>query len=274
MADASSPCSASTSRELRSKLRAHRCRSARASISCAVILTLSPARSTEPSTIGVDVERLRDLRGRRPTVALELHRRAARDHAQLADAGEVRGQLVGHPLGEVVLAGIARVVVEREDGDRSDPGLARRLRRASGRTHDPGPCHQVRCPSQQDRDDRPRSGPRASAALAAGPRRSAAHLRPRTGPAGRPERPAWSGSGRPGPSRGSGRRPPSAPPAGRHAEWSGPGACRAGSPSRAPPRTLRRTGAARSPSRRARPPGRRRPSGGPADRPETCSGDM
>ncbi len=51
MADASSACSASTSRELRSKLRAHRCRSARASISWAVILTFSPDRSTEPSTI-------------------------------------------------------------------------------------------------------------------------------------------------------------------------------------------------------------------------------
>ena len=40
-----------TLRALRSKLLAHRCRSARASISWAVILTLSPERRTEPSTI-------------------------------------------------------------------------------------------------------------------------------------------------------------------------------------------------------------------------------
>jgi hypothetical protein len=50
IADASSAWSASTSRELRSKVFAQRCLSARASINCAVILTLSPDRDTEPST--------------------------------------------------------------------------------------------------------------------------------------------------------------------------------------------------------------------------------
>ena len=50
MADASSAWSASTSLELRSKLFAHRCLSARASINCAVIRTLSPDRETDPST--------------------------------------------------------------------------------------------------------------------------------------------------------------------------------------------------------------------------------
>ncbi len=50
MAEARSACSASTSSELRSKLCAHRCRSARASMSCAVIRTRSPERTTEPST--------------------------------------------------------------------------------------------------------------------------------------------------------------------------------------------------------------------------------
>ena len=50
IAEASSSWSASTSRELRSKLLAQSCRSARASTSSAVIRTLSPARSTDPST--------------------------------------------------------------------------------------------------------------------------------------------------------------------------------------------------------------------------------
>ena len=86
----------------------------------------------------VDVELPRDVRRRRPILAFELHHRAARDDAKLADGCEVGGQFVGHPFGEVVLAGIARVVVERKHGNRSnDSRGARRSRRRAqeiGRT--------------------------------------------------------------------------------------------------------------------------------------------
>lgn len=106
----------------------------------------------------VDVERLSDLRGRRPTASLELHRRAAGDHANLADDGKLRRELVGHALGEVVLAGIARVVVERKHGDRSDgdgfaPGVRRARRESRTSEH-------VEHSTQQDRRDRdPQGGP-------------------------------------------------------------------------------------------------------------------
>ena len=82
---------------------------------------------------GVDVQRLRDLRRGRPVRAPELHGRAARDHPELADGGEGGGQLVRHPLREVVLGGVPGVVVQGEHGDRPDgdggPGGGRGTRR-------------------------------------------------------------------------------------------------------------------------------------------------
>ena len=68
----------------------------------------------------VHVELPGDVRRRRPILALELHRRSARDDAKLADGRQVGGQFIGHPFSEVVLAGIARVIVERKHGDRSN----------------------------------------------------------------------------------------------------------------------------------------------------------
>ena len=89
----------------------------------------------------VDVQDSGDFRRRRPLRALELHHRAARDDAKLADGCEVGRQLVGHPFGEVVLVGIARVVVERQHGNRSNhTGRDQRRRRAEGRA----PAHRTR----------------------------------------------------------------------------------------------------------------------------------
>ena len=48
-------------------------------------------------------------------VAFELHDGAARDDAELADGGEVGGELVGHNLAKN-LAGVAGVVIEGKHG--------------------------------------------------------------------------------------------------------------------------------------------------------------
>ena len=125
MADASSSCSARTSRELRSKLLAHRCRSARASISCALIRTVSPDRNTEPSTMAStsSASAISGADGRLlPPNCIAEPREITRIWLMPC---EVRGEFVGHPLGEVVLARIAGVVVERQHGDRSDSGRLR-----------------------------------------------------------------------------------------------------------------------------------------------------
>ena len=120
MAEASSSWSASTSRELRSKLLAQRCRSARASIELG--RDPHPVARPQHRTLHdrIDVESSSRSPASAAAAAPELHRRSARDDPKLADRREVGRQLVGHPFGEVVLAGIARVVVEREHGDRSD----------------------------------------------------------------------------------------------------------------------------------------------------------
>ena len=81
----------------------------------------------------VDVELLRNVRRRRPILALELHRRSARDDAKLADGRQVRGQFIGHPFSEVVLVGIARVVVEWKHGNRSNDSRGARRRERAGR---------------------------------------------------------------------------------------------------------------------------------------------
>ena len=63
---------------------------------------------------GVHVQLTSDLRQRLPRVFVRHHRRA-RDHAQRADLAEVRNQLVGHPVGEVVLRRIAREALQWQD---------------------------------------------------------------------------------------------------------------------------------------------------------------
>ena len=51
-------------------------------------------------------------------LALVGHDRIARDHAQLLEAGQLRDQVLGETVGEVVLLGIAAEVRERQHGDR------------------------------------------------------------------------------------------------------------------------------------------------------------
>ncbi len=69
---------------------------------------------------GIHIQELRDLRRGRTIAPLELHRRPARRDPQLADRRQVAGQLIRHPLGEIVLRGVTRVVVERQHRNRTD----------------------------------------------------------------------------------------------------------------------------------------------------------
>jgi hypothetical protein len=48
---------------------------------------------------------------------LELHYGRPGNNPQRVDLGQVRDQLVGHSVGEVFLAGIAREVIERKHGN-------------------------------------------------------------------------------------------------------------------------------------------------------------
>jgi len=64
-----------------------------------------------------------------PTQLLHVHRfpfegerRVARDHERASDARQVRGEALGHAIGEIVLLGIATDIREREHDD----GQARR----------------------------------------------------------------------------------------------------------------------------------------------------
>ncbi|MEJ2583380.1 MAG: hypothetical protein P8127_17395, partial [Acidobacteriota bacterium] len=98
----------------------------------------------------VDVEGLRDLGGRGAVSAPELHRRAARDHPDLTDPGEISGQGVGHSLGEVVLTRIARVVVEGEHGDGPDLGCGRGSRAVVAKAHETCPLEQKNPRGQKD----------------------------------------------------------------------------------------------------------------------------
>ena len=164
MADASSPCSASTSLELRSKVCAQRCRSARASISWAVIRTLSPDRITEPSMTAstLRVFAMSGVAGRPlPWNCIADPREVTRSWLIVASAG---GQFIGHPFGEVVLGGIAGVVVERKDGDRSDDaGRSRRLATANSQAAMQSVTHRKDCRPAR-RAPRPRYRPTACAA--------------------------------------------------------------------------------------------------------------
>jgi hypothetical protein len=73
----------------------------------------------------VHAQLARDL-GQRPGHALVLHRRRARDHAERLEARELRDQRLGHAVGEVLLRGVVRDVVERQHRQRTDGvGLAR-----------------------------------------------------------------------------------------------------------------------------------------------------
>jgi hypothetical protein len=63
---------------------------------------------------------------RRP--ALVDERGVARDHEQAGDLGEVGDQVLGDPVGEVFLFGIAAHVLKRQDRDR---GLLRQRRRSN-----------------------------------------------------------------------------------------------------------------------------------------------
>ena len=120
MADASSAWSASTSLDLRSNVWAQRCRSARASISWAVIRTRSPDRVTDPSTMAstLSVFAISGVGGRFcPLNCIADPRDVTR--SWLIDR-EVAGQLIRHPLGEILLGGIGGIVVERQHGDRAD----------------------------------------------------------------------------------------------------------------------------------------------------------
>jgi hypothetical protein len=58
--------------------------------------------------------------------ALEPHRRRARDHLEGRDLAEVRDEGFRHAVGEVLLLGLGREILEGEDGHRTESGRARR----------------------------------------------------------------------------------------------------------------------------------------------------
>ncbi|TMQ70208.1 MAG: hypothetical protein E6K80_09225 [Candidatus Eisenbacteria bacterium] len=80
----------------------------------------------------VDAQLARDVR-QRAADALEAHGGGARDDAQRPDLGQVGDQRLGHAVGEVLLLGVAREVLEREHGDRLDTRRRRGASRRAGR---------------------------------------------------------------------------------------------------------------------------------------------
>ena len=97
----------------------------------------------------IHVQLLGNVRGRRSILALELHRRSAGDDAKLADGRQVRCQFIGHPFSEVVLVGIARVVVQWKHGNRSNDSCG--VRRGRSRAQESGRHDQVEEPQTERR---------------------------------------------------------------------------------------------------------------------------
>ena len=186
------------------------------------------------------------------SLALELHHRPARDDAKLADRRQLGRQLVGHAFGEVVLVGIARVVVERKHGNRSDDTGGGRGPRAGEVGREIVQTSRPRPPRPPPRRSRARPTPAVSTERAAGP-----PVLPRSGRTPSPVSPGRRAARRP---RRSDPRDPW--PADVAAAPSGPAECRrprsGGSRSTAKnmfrPPTVRETDDARRSSR----PGSRR----------------
>ena len=70
---------------------------------------------------GVDVELASDV-GEWAAGALVGHDGGAGDDAKVGDTGELSDELVGHAVGEVLLAWVAGEVLERKNGNRADGG--------------------------------------------------------------------------------------------------------------------------------------------------------
>jgi hypothetical protein len=88
-------------------------------MSCAVIRTRSPERTTAPS-ITASTFNSRATAGNDFFARVVLLRRRTRNHAQGFDLGKVRREGVGNTVGEIFLFGVSREVFKRQHHDRSD----------------------------------------------------------------------------------------------------------------------------------------------------------
>ena len=75
----------------------------------------------EPSTMA-STSSWRAISGSGAAGALVGHDGGAGDDAKVGDTGELSDELVGHAVGEVLLAGVAGEVFEGKDGERADRG--------------------------------------------------------------------------------------------------------------------------------------------------------